>query len=168
MTPRQLQIFRFIEDYFVRNGYAPTLDEIGAAMKVTKVTVLSHLRRLEDAGHIRRTTYRHRGIEVLSHGHSIPLAGTIAAGAPIDALETTDRIDLLAELRGKPDLFALRVKGDSMKDDGIHDGDVGRPRVPAKRWWRSCRGARPPSNVFTGKRGRSDFSPPMKIWSLCW
>ena len=89
-------------------------------------TYLSHLER---KGYIRRpeAKNRKRAIEVIrpveSRRFEVPLAGTVAAGRPIEAVETSDVIEIPPSMRGRGDVFALRVKGDSMRDDGILDGD---------------------------------------------
>ncbi len=123
MTPRQLQVLRYIEDYSVRNGVAPTLQEMADHLRVTKVTVLSHLRRLEKDRHIRRGHYRRRGIRVLTPVRKLPVTGRIAAGRPIEAIAHPDDLDLLGVMKEDRQYFALEVRGDSMVEDHIRDGD---------------------------------------------
>ncbi|MGH7893098.1 MAG: transcriptional repressor LexA, partial [Candidatus Binatia bacterium] len=111
-------------------GYAPTLHEIGRHLKVSSVaTVHKHLRKLEDKGAVRRLTHQSRALSVVpsrkaAAGARIPLLGTVAAGTPIEPIEVPGAITVPEEFLGRGDTFALRVRGDSMIDDGIHDGDV--------------------------------------------
>jgi repressor LexA len=123
MTPKQAAILRFVEHYHGRRGYAPTLQEIADHFRVHKVTVLGHLRRLERSKRIRRPHYRRRGIEVTAPTGRIPVIGRIAAGRPIEAVETPSDLDLAAPLRDDREYFALEVRGDSMIDEQIRDGD---------------------------------------------
>ncbi len=123
MTPRQLEVLRYVEDYASRNGYAPTLQEIADDLRITKVTVLSHLRQLEKARHVKRGYYRRRGIEILTPTRKMPVIGRIAAGRPIEAIAHPADLDVLGMFREKREYFALEVRGDSMIEDQIRDGD---------------------------------------------
>jgi repressor LexA len=123
VTPKQLEVLRFVEDYAVRNGYSPTLQELADHLRVTKVTVLSHLRQLEKGRHIRRSYYRRRGIQVLTPARKLPVTGKIAAGRPIEAIAHPDDLDLLSVMKEGRQYFVLEVRGDSMVDDHIRDGD---------------------------------------------
>ncbi len=123
MTPKQLEVLRFVEEYTDRNGFSPTLQEIADRLRVTKVTVLSHLRQLEKARHVRRGYYRRRGIQVITRTRKLPVVGRIAAGKPLDAIAHPDDLDLLGVVRENREYFALEVRGDSMVEDHIRDGD---------------------------------------------
>ena len=123
MTPKQLEVLRFVEDFSTRNGYSPTLQELADHLRVTKVTVLSHLRQLEKARHIKRSYYRRRGIQVLTPARKLPITGKIAAGRPIEAIAHPDDLDLFSAMKDGKSYFALEVRGDSMVDDQIRDGD---------------------------------------------
>jgi repressor LexA len=123
VTPKQLEVLRFIEDYAVRTGCSPTLQELADHLRVTKVTVLSHLRHLEKARHIKRSYYRRRGIEVLNPTRRLPVTGKIAAGRPIEAIAHPEELDLLRPLKPGKQYFALEVRGHSMVEDHIRDGD---------------------------------------------
>lgn len=123
MTPKQLEVLRLVEDFTARHGYSPTLQEIADRLRITKVTVLSHLRQLEKGRHIRRSYYRRRGIQVLTPTRKMPVLGKIAAGKPIEALAHADDLDLLGVIKEGRDYFALEVRGDSMIEDQIRDGD---------------------------------------------
>ena len=130
LTPNQLRVLRFIDGFIRDRGYAPTLDEIGRRMGVTKPTVQQYLQALEQKGVIRRERYAHRSIEVIpreehARRDAFPLVGRVAAGEPIEALEDTEMVDfaeILGPAREAP-VFLLRVKGDSMIEEGILDGD---------------------------------------------
>jgi len=126
LTPRQRQIYEFVRAYVQEHGYAPTYEEIGSACGICKVTVLDHLRRLERKGLIQRRPYAPRAIEVCSGGEheaAIPVVGVIQAGSPILAVEEPEKIDLLQLVPKRDDLFSLRVRGDSMAEEHIRDGD---------------------------------------------
>jgi repressor LexA len=121
ITPRQLDVLRFVERYIRAHQYAPTLREIAAALGISRVTALAHLRKLEAAQYIRRRTYRHRDIEVIRSPRRLRVIGRIAAGHPIEAVE--DEIDVDVPEGTEGETFALLVQGDSMIDDQIRSGD---------------------------------------------
>jgi repressor LexA len=123
VTPRQFEVLRFIEDYAARKGCSPTLQEMADHLRLSKVTVLGHLRRLEKSRHIRRGYYRRRGIEVLIPSRRLPVVGRIAAGRPVEAIAQPEELDLAGLLRRGREYFALQVRGDSMIGDHICDGD---------------------------------------------
>ena len=123
MTPKQLEVLRYVEDYSVRHGCSPTLQEVADHLRVTKVTVLSHLRNLEKGRHIKRSYYRRRGIQVLTPTRKLSVIGKIAAGRPIDAISHPDALDVLSVMKEGREYFALEVRGDSMIEDHIRDGD---------------------------------------------
>lgn len=123
MTPKQLEVLRFIEGYTARHEVSPTLQEIADALRVTKVTVLSHLRNLEKGRHIKRSYYRRRGIQVLTPTRKMSVLGRIAAGRPIEAIAHPDELDILGVMKDGKEYFALEVRGESMIEDHIRDGD---------------------------------------------
>lgn len=139
LTRRQRQVFDFIRDFIAENNYSPSLEEIAQGMELSSLaTVHKHLSNLAEKGLIRRHWNRGRGIEVvgdlgrpamidaeLDAAYRLPIKGTVAAGVPIDAVETDeDRLTIPADLvRNAEETFVLRVRGDSMIDDGIHEGD---------------------------------------------
>jgi len=134
VTPKQLEVLRTVEEFTQRNGYSPTLQELADTLKITKVTVLSHLRQLEKARHIKRSYYRRRGIEVLTSTRKLPVTGRIAAGRPIEAIMHPDDLDVLAVMKSGKEYFALEVRGNSMIEDHIRDGDyVIVERTPSAR-----------------------------------
>ncbi len=131
LTDRQRQTLNFIRGFIDENGYPPKLKEIGDHLGITsRGTVHRYIRALEDENLIRVTTGRSRGIAMVDNDtgtrvdeDSLPLAGTIAAGMPIEAIENQETINL-NEFFVRPGRFVLRVQGDSMIEDGIFDGDM--------------------------------------------
>src|SRR5262249_21822265 len=129
LTKRQKQLYDYIDDYIARRGYAPTLEEIGAHFRLSSpATVHKHLSNLEEKGLIKRKWNFSRAIELVprqkrSSAVELPLLGYVAAGQPIEALEGTDTFSVPEEFVRRHNTFVLRVKGNSMVEDGIFDGD---------------------------------------------
>lgn len=128
-TPRQRAILQFIADYQKRHEVSPTLEEIGAEFGVHRVTIFQHVNALENRGALRRTAQLARSIEILDPDFltqpGLPVLGSIAAGRPIEAVELADeRIDAADLLPCDGEHYALRVKGESMIEDAICDGDL--------------------------------------------
>lgn len=130
LTKRQREILDFLQDYIQRHGYAPSLEEIGRRFDLSSLaTVHKHLTNLQEKGFIRRSWNRSRSVELLpsrSAGRAIelPLLGYVAAGQPIEAVATSESIAVPESLvNGKRDTYVLRVRGDSMIDEQIRDGD---------------------------------------------
>jgi len=129
LTRRQAQVLEFITTYLQQHGCAPSLREIARRLGVSSVGSLhKHLVRLERKGFIRRVWNKSRAIEVVQERNPfsvsrVPLVGTVAAGLPVEALEDVEEVDLAEMLTAERDCFALRVRGDSMVDDQIADGD---------------------------------------------
>ena len=129
LTKRQKEIFDFVRAYIERDGYAPSLEEIGAQFGLSSVaTVHKHVQNLVEKGLLRKAWNRSRSIELVEAeppaAVEIPLLGTVAAGQPIEAVPTADAIPVPAAMVGSKECFALRVRGDSMVDDHILDGDL--------------------------------------------
>jgi repressor LexA len=131
LTRRQKEVLDFVSRHIDRHGVAPTLHEIGRHLKLSSVaTVHKHLRKLEEKGAVRRLNHQSRAMSVVPEpeaagGARIPLLGIVAAGAPIEPIEDpSSTITVPEELLGRGETFALRVRGDSMIDDGIRDGDI--------------------------------------------
>jgi repressor LexA len=143
LTKRQREILSYLLDSMSRKGYPPSVREIGAALGLTSSsTVHSHLAALEKKGYIRRDPSKPRAIEVLKDGASqppkrvinVPVVGRIAAGAPLLAEENIEDVfPLPRDFVREDGAFILRVRGDSMIDAGIYDGDfvVIRPQPTA-------------------------------------
>lgn len=127
LTRRQKQVYQLIVEKIRERGYGPTVREIGAAFKIRSPNgVMCHLKALQKKELIRREAGMSRAISLTraeDRSRTIPLAGTIAAGAPIETYEQSEHIDL-SETFAKRGHFALRVRGQSMIDDHIDDGDV--------------------------------------------
>ena len=129
ITKRQKELLDYVRGYIAKNGYAPTLEEIGRHFSLASLaTVHKHLTNLERKGRIRRHANQSRALEVVpdptvGRAVQVPLLGRVAAGTPIEAVETPETITLPEELLGRGETFALRVRGDSMIGDGILDGD---------------------------------------------
>lgn len=135
LTPKQLKILQLIRDWRVRRGYSPTMQELADEIGVSKVTVFEHVEALIKKGALVREPNKARslsiadGIAVPDEARPLrfPLVGRIAAGYPIEKVaqeEEIDLIDLLGTAEDRPgSTFALKVEGDSMRDEGILDGD---------------------------------------------
>src|SRR5246127_1507112 len=129
LTARQREIWSFVLDYSDRHGYPPTVREIGEAVGLASPsTVHAHLANLERAGLLRRDPTKPRALELMGREEStatmpkLPLLGQIAAGSPLLADENVeDSVAVPETLRGD---FVLRVRGDSMIEAGILDGDL--------------------------------------------
>ncbi|GAA3048289.1 transcriptional repressor LexA [Actinokineospora globicatena] len=136
LPERQQRILLAIGDWVVRHGYSPSTRELGEAVGLRSTSAVSrHLASLEDKGFLRRGTAVSRPIDVRaflgspepesSDSVPVPVVGDIAAGAPITASEHVDDVLTLSrELTGRGTVFALRVRGDSMVDAAICDGDM--------------------------------------------
>jgi len=128
LTPKQFQIVRFLQDYWVEHEYAPTMQEIADHLGVSRPTVFEHIEALEKKKVLTREPTLARGVtlapEYSPEAGRLPLVGRIAAGRPIEAIEDTELLDLESLFRGRPgETFALQVRGDSMIDEQIRDGD---------------------------------------------
>ncbi len=129
LTKRQKELLDYLEGHIRRRGYAPTLEEIGRHLRLESIaTVHKHLSNLEEKGVIRRTWNRSRAIEIVPRHRSVravelPLLGRVAAGIPIEAIEIQDTIAVPEDLARPGDAYVLQVRGDSMVDEGILDGD---------------------------------------------
>jgi repressor LexA len=134
LTPKQLRILQLIRDWRVRRGYSPTMQELADEIGVSKVTVFEHVEALIKKGALVREPNKARslsiadGIAVPDEARPLrfPLVGKIAAGNPIERVADTEEVDL-AEILVNPakqgSTFALKVEGESMRDEGILDGD---------------------------------------------
>jgi repressor LexA len=129
VTRRQKEILDFLESFVARNGYSPSFEEIARGMELKSLaTVHKHITNLEKKGMLDRVHNRSRSIDVLPPGartrssEKLPLVGRIAAGQPVEACETAETISL-HDVVGNRDVFALEVRGDSMRDEHIINGD---------------------------------------------
>ncbi|RKY03807.1 MAG: repressor LexA [Spirochaetes bacterium] len=129
LTDRQKEIYNFIKDYIKKRGIAPSYEEIKKEFGFKSLgTVFEHLKTLEKKGYIQKGNYNQkRAIQIVDFGKksaTIPLVGIVAAGNPLEVYETIDYIDVPEEMLGKGENVALKVKGNSMIDSGIFDGDI--------------------------------------------
>ena len=127
LSERQERILRFIGDYMNDHGRPPTVREIGQAANISSTSVVDYnLRVLEREGHLKRDRELSRGIELPGRRRapSIPVMGRIAAGEPIEAVEDPDEVVEVSQRFVQEGCFALRVKGTSMIEDQIDDGDI--------------------------------------------
>lgn len=129
LTPRQREIYDFICRFKEAHGYAPTIAEIRGHLGLSSpATVHQLLSALEREGLIHRIPNVSRGIEIVSQGASeqaceIPLLGVVAAGHPIEAILSHEVVSIPPDLLGRGRTFALKVRGDSMIEEHIRDGD---------------------------------------------
>ncbi len=129
LTKRQREILDFLNEFIQQHGYAPSLEEVGRRFGLSSLaTVHKHLTNLQEKGFIKRAWNRSRSVELLQaraggRAVELPLLGYVAAGAPIEAIATAETIAVPEDLVGKRDTYVLRVKGESMIDEQIRDGD---------------------------------------------
>ena len=130
LTRRQREILDYLREFMEEHGYAPSLEEIGRRFGLSSLaTVHKHLTNLQEKGFIRRAWNRSRSVELLptrAGGNTleIPLQGYVAAGAPIEAVVSPETVSVPEELVGRRATYALRVRGDSMHEEQIRDGDI--------------------------------------------
>ncbi|MDF1870430.1 MAG: transcriptional repressor LexA [Phycisphaerales bacterium] len=135
LTPKQLKILQLIRDSRIRRGYSPTMQELADEIGVSKVTVFEHVEALIKKGALVREANKARSLSIAegiavpdeSRPMKYPLVGKIAAGYPIEKVAESDEVDLIEFLGTVDDsgsTFALIVDGESMRDEGILDGDL--------------------------------------------
>jgi repressor LexA len=136
LTEKQIRVLRFFRDYRREKGIAPTLDEAAQALGVSKITIHEHLNQLTRKGAIHRDRAKARAVAILhdpdeaevpavrSAIPTVPLVGMIAAGRPIEALEDRQDISLTELVPTGDRIYLLRVRGKSMIEDHIDDGDL--------------------------------------------
>ena len=125
LTARQQAIFSFIKEFALDKGYPPTIPEIQEEFGIKSPNgVNNHLKALIRKGYIKRDSSRARALDIIGLREGLPILGNVAAGAPILAEENLTGYFKLQDLyRGSEDVFMLRVKGESMINAGIFDGD---------------------------------------------
>jgi adenine-specific DNA-methyltransferase len=128
LTKRQKEILNYINKYYKKWGYSPTLEDIQKKFQYSSVsTAHFHINRLQEANYLTRHKNEPRSISIFENEPmiQIPLAGTIAAGSPIEAIEDKEYISIPKnKLPASENVFALKIVGDSMIDENIHDGDI--------------------------------------------
>ena len=129
LTKRQREILNYLADFIQQHGYAPSLEEIGQRFGLSSLaTVHKHLTNLEGKGFIRRSWNKSRSVEIIPTKHGaqsreLDLMGYVAAGEPIESVATLESIAVPEMLIGNNRAYVLRVRGDSMIDEQIRDGD---------------------------------------------
>jgi repressor LexA len=129
LTKRQREILDYLNEFIQQHGYAPSLEEIGRRFGLSSLaTVHKHLTNLQEKGFIKRAWNRSRSVEMVpartgNRAVELPLLGYVAAGFPIEAVASNETIAVPDDLVGKRETYVLRVKGDSMIDEQIRDGD---------------------------------------------
>jgi len=129
LTKRQKEILDFLTRHLEKKGYAPTIEEIGEHFGLNSLaTVHKHLTNLQDKGLIKRAWNRSRALEltptqVKVQAVELPLLGLVAAGAPIEAVTGSETVFVPEDMLGKKETYVLRVRGDSMIEEQIRDGD---------------------------------------------
>ena len=129
LTEKQLAVLDFIRDFIHDRGISPTLDEMSQYFGVSKVTIYEHVNALEKKGAISKTPNMARSItlvddEAPAGAHALPIRGRIAAGAAIEAIETSEKFELQSLAPEQDDHYMLRVEGESMINDHICPGDL--------------------------------------------
>ena len=127
LTKRQKEILDFIDQFIISHDYAPSYREIADFFELGSIaTVADHIDNLKEKGCLTKDYNEARSLQLTPRWDNrifeIPLMGTIAAGSPIEAIRTNETIDIPRDMMGK-NIFALKVRGDSMIEDGIFDGD---------------------------------------------
>jgi repressor LexA len=129
LTRRQKEIYDFVARHIERKGYAPTIEEIGAHFGLRSLaTVHKHLTNLQEKGLLKRAWNRSRALELVRtevkvEAIELPLLGRVAAGTPIEAVSATETIYVPQDMVGRRRTYVLQVKGDSMIEEQIRDGD---------------------------------------------
>lgn len=126
LTAAQHKTYQFIKSFFATHGHAPSTQEIAQGIQIkSRGVVYRYLQALVTEGLITLRPKRRRNIELANKASllQLPLLGKIAAGQPIEAIDQEETLDIAAALIG-PQRFALRVKGESMQEEGIFDGDI--------------------------------------------
>ena len=134
LTPKQLEVLKRVAEHRAEQGYSPTMQELADHLGVSKVTVFERVESLVRKGALEREPNKARSLSIAEHVRipgvtptQVPLAGRIAAGHPIERCEDSAYLDIEAffgpRIGQRGNTFALQVEGDSMRDEGILDGD---------------------------------------------
>src|SRR5205809_959576 len=131
LTPRQLDVLVAIRNYRHIHGYAPTMQELADQLGTSKVTIFEHVGALERKRVLRRDKHKARSLEITTderlpdedRSTKLPMLGAIAAGSPIEAVENREEIDLEKLFHSRAGVYVLKVRGESMIDDHLCDGD---------------------------------------------
>lgn len=131
LTPRQLDVIVAIRNYRHLHGIAPTMQELADQLGTSKVTIFEHIGALERKRVLRRDKHKARSLEIVSEeklpdenrSTKLPMLGNIAAGSPIEAIENREELDLEQMFHSRNGVYVLRVRGESMIEDHLCDGD---------------------------------------------
>lgn len=131
LTPRQLDVLVAIRNFRHLHGYSPTMQELADQLGTSKVTIFEHVNALEKKRILRRNRHQARSLQIIPDNRlpdeerstKLPLLGSIAAGSPIEAVENREEIDLEQMFSSREGVYVLKVRGDSMIDDHLCDGD---------------------------------------------
>src|SRR5277367_2763426 len=131
LTPRQLDVVVAIRNYRHLHGLSPTMQELADQLGTSKVTIFEHVGALEKKRVLHRDKHKARSLEITSDAKlpdedrstKLPLLGNIAAGSPIEAVENREELDLEQLFHSKSGVYVLRVRGESMIEDHLCDGD---------------------------------------------
>jgi repressor LexA len=131
LTPRQLDVVVAIRNFRHLHGYSPTMQQLADQLGTSKVTIFEHINALERKRVVRRDRHKARSIEIIAEDRlpdeerttKLPLLGAIAAGSPILAVENREEVDLERLFASRSGVYVLRVRGDSMIEDHLCDGD---------------------------------------------
>ena len=131
LTPRQVDVLVAIRNYRHLHGYAPTMQELADTLGTSKVTIFEHVGALEKKKILKRDKHKARSLEIVTDKKlpdehrttKLPLLGNIAAGSPIEAVENREEIDLEQLFNARAGVYVLRVRGESMIEDHLMDGD---------------------------------------------
>jgi repressor LexA len=131
LTPRQLDVVVAIRNYRHIHGVAPTMQELADQLGTSKVTIFEHVGALEKKRVLRRDKHKARSLEIISdeklpdenRSTKLPMLGAIAAGSPIEAVENREELDLETMFHSRHGVYVLRVRGESMIEDHLCDGD---------------------------------------------
>ncbi|HOI95281.1 MAG TPA: transcriptional repressor LexA [Syntrophobacter fumaroxidans] len=129
LTPAQERVYGFVRDYIQKHGYSPSYEEIRQNLGFRSLNaVFKHLKQLEQRGYVQSLwKNKKRALELLplhTGAVSIPFLGVVAAGTPIEAVEIPESVEVPESFLANGNNFALRVKGDSMIEEGIREGDI--------------------------------------------
>jgi repressor LexA len=130
LTPRQLDVIVAIRNFRHLHGYSPTMQELADQLGTSKVTIFEHVGALEKKRVLRRDKHKARSLDIVAdvlpdeeRPTKLPLLGAIAAGSPIEAIENREEVDLETLFHSRHGVYVLRVRGESMIDDHLCDGD---------------------------------------------
>jgi repressor LexA len=131
LTPRQVDVVVAIRNFRHLHGYSPTMQELADQLGTSKVTIFEHVGALEKKRVLRRDRHKARSLEIIAderlpdedRSTKLPLLGSIAAGSPIEAIENREELDLERLFASRSGVYVLRVRGDSMIEDHLCDGD---------------------------------------------